>query len=116
MTDLMALKKGEHLIIDVPKVESVSDLLSELHACGLKVSLFSAPEKVDVRAIRNDLKLSQAKFAASYSLDKRTLENWEQGRATPDAAARAYLWLIHADPEGVHSLLLKAMMDEAEDA
>jgi putative transcriptional regulator len=34
-----------------------------------------------------------------------TLRDWEQGRAEPDQATRAYLTVIARDPEGVQRAL-----------
>src|SRR3984893_6639396 len=43
------------------------------------------------RIIRRALGLSQEDFAARYHIPLGTLRDWEQGRAEPDQAARAYL-------------------------
>jgi putative transcriptional regulator len=54
-----------------------------------------------VRAIRRNLKLTQEEFAARYEIPVGTIRDWEQRRAEPDAAARAYLRAIIGDPDGV---------------
>ena len=59
----------------------------------------SAPERVDVKAIRQKLGLSQTVFAAAFGLSLYTLRNWEQGRRQPDPAARAYLRVIEVAPD-----------------
>jgi len=51
------------------------------------------------------LGLSQDEFAARYQIPIGTLRDWEQGRATPDQAARAYLTVIARDPEAVRKAL-----------
>ena len=58
-----------------------------------------------VRIIRRALGLSQDEFAARYHIPIGTLRDWEQGRATPDQAARAYLTVIARDPETVQKAL-----------
>ena len=58
-----------------------------------------------VKIIRRALGLSQDEFAARYHIPIGTLRDWEQGRATPDQAARAYLTVIARDPEAVHKAL-----------
>jgi putative transcriptional regulator len=58
-----------------------------------------------VRIIRRALGLSQEDFAARYHIPIGTLRDWEQGRATPDQAARAYLTVIARDPEAVRRAL-----------
>ena len=52
-----------------------------------------------VKTIRRALKLSQDDFAARYHIPIGTLRDWEQGRAEPDAAARALLRIIAVEPE-----------------
>jgi putative transcriptional regulator len=52
----------------------------------------------DVRAIREELCLSQAEFASAYQIPLATLKGWEQGRRQPDKTASAYLSVIAALP------------------
>ncbi|MCL1926904.1 MAG: helix-turn-helix domain-containing protein [Syntrophorhabdaceae bacterium] len=59
------------------------------------------PAVVDVKTIRNNLGLSQASFSARFGLSLHTLRNWEQGKRTPDPAARAYLKVIEKAPDVV---------------
>ena len=68
----------------------------------------SAPERVDVKAIRQKLGLSQAVFATAFGLSLYTLRNWEQGRRQPDPAARAYLRVIEVAPDVVRRALCEA--------
>ena len=63
------------------------------------------PATVDVRAIRKRLGLSQTSFSARFGLSLHTLRNWEQGKRTPDPAARAYLKVIEKAPEVVTEIL-----------
>jgi putative transcriptional regulator len=58
-----------------------------------------------VKIIRRALGLSQDDFAARYHIPIGTLRDWEQGRAVPDQAARAYLTVIARDPEVVRRAL-----------
>jgi putative transcriptional regulator len=58
-----------------------------------------------VKIIRRVLGLSQDDFAARFQIPIGTLRDWEQGRATPDQAARAYLTVIARDPEAVRKAL-----------
>jgi putative transcriptional regulator len=48
--------------------------------------------------------LSQADFAQALGVSKRTLENWEQGRAEPTGAARRLLKLAARFPETLQRL------------
>jgi len=58
-----------------------------------------------VKIIRRALGLSQDDFAARYRIPIGRLRDWEQGRAVPDQAARAYLTVIARDPEAVRKAL-----------
>lgn len=58
-----------------------------------------------VKIIRRALGLSQDEFAVRYQIPIGTLRDWEQGRAMPDQAARAYLTVIARDPEAVRKAL-----------
>jgi putative transcriptional regulator len=66
---------------------------------------YRVPGHIDVRALREKSGLSQAKFAARYALNPRTVQEWEQGRAQPDVAVRAYLTVIRANPRAVEKAL-----------
>ena len=48
----------------------------------------------DVRAIREQIGLSQTAFASAYHIPLATLKGWEQGRRQPDSTAAAYLSVI----------------------
>jgi putative transcriptional regulator len=63
------------------------------------------PEKIDVKSIRNRMKLSQVDFAKRFGLSVHTLRNWEQGKRQPDPAARAYLKVIEKIPDIVSKVL-----------
>ena len=59
------------------------------------------PAKVDVRAIRTKLKMSQSAFAARFGILPSTLRDWEQNRRHPDGAARVLLMVIDKEPDAV---------------
>lgn len=48
--------------------------------------------------------MSQAEFAAALGVSKRTLENWEQGRAEPTGPARVLLGLVAKYPDTMRRL------------
>lgn len=48
--------------------------------------------------------LSQAEFATALGVSKRTLENWEQGRAEPTGPAKVLLNLVAKYPDTVKRL------------
>ena len=57
------------------------------------------------RIIRRALALTQEEFAVRYHIPLGTLRDWEQGRAEPDQATRAYLKVIAREPERVERVL-----------
>ncbi len=63
---------------------------------------------IDVRAVRARTGLSQRDFARRYGLAFTTVQNWEQKRSRPDAAGRALLRIIAADPVQAATLLARA--------
>jgi putative transcriptional regulator len=58
-------------------------------------------EDPDVAAIRDELGLSQTKFAALLGISVRTLQNWEQGRRRPQGPARVLLRVAAKHPRSV---------------
>ena len=54
--------------------------------------------------IREHLKMSRPVFAMYLRTNPRTLENWEQGRAKPNAQATTLIRLVQKYPETVEHL------------
>jgi putative transcriptional regulator len=54
--------------------------------------------------VRERLKLSRALFAIYLRTNVRTLENWEQGRAKPNAQAALLINLVKRFPDTVERL------------
>lgn len=61
----------------------------------------------DVRAIRKEVKLSQARFAKTFHIPIGTVRDWEQGRRQPDTGSTTLLRMIEADPKGVEIIISK---------
>ena len=62
---------------------------------------------VDVKAIRQQLRKSQAEFACMIGVSVATLQNWEQGRRRPDGPAQALLKVAAVNPEAVAAALAR---------
>ncbi len=58
----------------------------------------------EVAALRERMKLSRAVFARYLRTNVRTLENWEQGRARPNAQAALLIRLVDRYPDTVERL------------
>jgi putative transcriptional regulator len=54
--------------------------------------------------VREGLKISRALFAVYLRTNVRTLENWEQGRAKPNAQAALLINLVKRYPDTVQRL------------
>ena len=59
----------------------------------------------DIRSIRVSLGKSQSEFALMIGVSISTLQNWEQGRRTPDGPARALLKVAAENPQAVADAL-----------
>lgn len=72
---------------------------------SMKPSRVFAFEPADIKAIRLKLGKSQSKFALMIGVSVATLQNWEQGRRTPEGPARALLKVAAENPEAVAEAL-----------
>ena len=54
--------------------------------------------------VRKSLRISRALFAAYLRTNVRTLENWEQGRAKPNAQPALLINLVKLYPDAVQRL------------
>ena len=61
--------------------------------------------QINVKTARKKLGLSQDKFAVCFGIPASTLRNWEQGRRTPEGAARLLLAVIDKYPNIVMDVL-----------
>lgn len=59
----------------------------------------------DVRLLREEMGLSQARFAERYRINLAQLRDVEDGRVMPDSALLAYLKVIAREPEAVDRAL-----------
>jgi len=63
------------------------------------------PEKIDVKAIRTSLDMTQEEFAGRFGFSVNTLRHWEQGSRQPEGPTRAYLLVIERAPKAVQKAL-----------
>ncbi|WP_454732261.1 MULTISPECIES: helix-turn-helix domain-containing protein [Cupriavidus] len=71
-----------------------------------EVEMKPAPEITagELLALRERLHLSRPVFASYLRTNPRTLENWEQGRAKPNAQAALLIRLVEKFPDTVERL------------
>ena len=108
LTMLQAKRAVETLVetgsvfVELPTVENAAVLARELAAAGIAAGVVEPSLQVlDVRKLRERLRLTREQFAIRYGLDVESVRNWEAGRREPDLAARSYLRVISNDPERV---------------
>ena len=99
--DLVA---GRIAYIDAPAVADYARLKREMTKQNLTAHRIEL-RRVDVKALRQRLGISQDAFAGRYGLDVATVRNWEQGRTIPEGPAAALLQLIDRDPDKIVELL-----------
>jgi putative transcriptional regulator len=71
-----------------------------------EVEIRPAPQVTadELLALRESLRLSRPVFANYLRTNPRTLENWEQGRAKPNAQAALLIRLVKKFPDTVNRL------------
>ena len=73
-------------------------------ASGVRTSAVDIPQ---VRRIRNELGLSQQRFAQLLGVSASGLRKWEQGDRTPRGAAATLLRIMEREPEAVTRALIE---------
>jgi putative transcriptional regulator len=102
----MAKKKGSGLFNDLMQAanETLAFVKGEADAHAFRIFV---PEKIDVKAVRKELRLTQGEFADCFGFTTARVRDWEQERSAPDPAIRAYLKVICHSPDKVMSILAK---------
>lgn len=72
------------------------------HAVEFKAAPEVTPQ--ELMRVRQHLKISRALFAVYLRTNVRTLENWEQGRAKPNAQAALLINLVKRFPDTIERL------------
>ena len=81
-------------------LQSIKDM-REIMAGKRKPSRIFVFDRLEVKAIRKRLRVSQPQFARLIGVSAATLRNWEQGRTRPEGAARALLKVAARRPDAV---------------
>src|ERR1700690_4076133 len=63
------------------------------------------PQEVDLKAIRNRLGMTQARFSNTFGFSLDAIKHWEGGRRSPEAAARLLLPVSDKNPAAVLTAL-----------
>ena len=65
----------------------------------LKLIARALSEPSPAKTIRKRLKISQSAFASLMGVSPRTIQDWEQGRRTPQGPAKSLLRIAEQHPE-----------------
>lgn len=94
-----ALVEDGRVFVDLPTVEDHDTLRDELAGAGIAAAPVEPAKTLDVRGLRERLRLTREQFAIRFGLEVETVRNWETGKREPDTTARSYLRAISNDPE-----------------
>jgi putative transcriptional regulator len=72
------------------------------------------PQEVDVKAIRNRLGMTQARFSDTFGFSLDAIKHWEGGRRCPEAPARTLLTVIDKNPAAVLTALNPAAVGSSK--
>ena len=99
------------IVFSRPMADSVKTHFEQMMDCLNDAEAFLAgeqegfkahvPQEVDVKAIRNRLGMTQAKFSDTFGFSLDAIKHREGGRRTPEAPARTLLTVIDKNPAAV---------------
>jgi putative transcriptional regulator len=91
------------------KIHDLSPALEEVrkYTAGESSDLqpMNYDDSVSVKEIREKLNMTQEEFSKSFGVSLATIQNWEQGRRSPEGPARVLLKLIMRQPNLVKEAL-----------
>lgn len=94
------------VVIEIPMVEDSATFERDLLEQGIIAERLGPADHVNVRAVREQLRMTQEEFAWRFGLDLAALRNWEQERTRPDTAVRSLLQVIAREPAAVERALV----------
>lgn len=89
--------KKEHFEKLVASIKEAGEIKAN-HKTPSRIYKVEPPE---IKGVREKLKVSQSEFAIMIGVSVRTLQNWEQGRRTPEGPAKALLRVASRNPQAV---------------
>ena len=91
-----------HSALSDAKMHDDGKLTLKTHQIEQPIDLTITPD--EIRRIREKFKMSRQVFARYLHTSSRTLENWEQGRSSPNEQAITLLYLVKSYPETLSHL------------
>jgi putative transcriptional regulator len=102
------LKRKRDLFAEIIEgFEALAEHRASKRTLRTHVVTIKPPPKITARELaklRKDMKLSRGLFAGFLRTNTRTLENWEQGRAKPNAQAALLIRLVQKYPDTIQRL------------
>lgn len=89
-------------------ISGLKDILADIRGQRRFSGRTHIVDVAGIKSLRKKLNVSQLEFARRYGFNRRTLQEWEQGRAAPDQSHRAYLRVIAHNPKAVARALAAA--------
>ena len=96
-------KSGSRILKSARQALAYAKGTAKAHQYGVHI-----PDRLDVKAIRRKVCMSQEEFARHFGVSKRTIQDWEQHRRLPSGPSRAFLVVIDREPEAVRRALSAA--------
>lgn len=92
---------GQHIL------EGLEDALDYAQGTreGHRTHRVAVLRDIDVKAVRQRLRMSQQEFAENFGFSIHSIRNWEQGKRHPKGPARILLTVIARDPQAVKRAL-----------
>ena len=95
-------------IVEHDLIQAVREMSAHVHGkIALPSRKLSPPDIIDVASIRKGLGYSQKQFADHFGFTLSSVKDWEQGRRTPERAARVLLMVIATNPQVIEQALSK---------
>ena len=102
------MKKKRDLFAEIVEgFEALAEQREGKRTLRTHIVTIKPPPRITARGLaklRKDMKLSRGLFAGYLRTNVRTLENWEQGRAKPNAQAALLIRLVQKYPDTIKRL------------
>lgn len=85
-------------------LEGLNEVLADAQGMPVAGIKKTTVYRVEPKAIRENLHMSQSEFSQAFGIPLSTLRNWEQGRRQLDATAVSYLRAIMRFPKEIMSV------------
>jgi putative transcriptional regulator len=96
----MKKRMGGELIEAMQELLDFSEGKIDLRTSRFPVSpVCETISPTEIKAVRENLRMSQSVFALVIGVTKKTVESWEAGRYKPDGAARRLITIMQKDPQ-----------------